>query len=93
MRRTAIAAELAAVKAERDAANRRADVAEAALAKARELADCVTELLEVADLRGDTQLPEPCDDPLLWTSRMQFAWDETRRFHDEYFDAIGGDHV
>ena len=41
----------------------------------REAAD---ELLEVADLRGDTNLPLPEDDEKLWTARMQTAWEELR---------------
>lgn len=36
------------------------------------------ELLEVADLRGDADLPKPDEDPNLWTARMQTAWDEMR---------------
>ncbi len=36
------------------------------------------ELLEVADLRGDADLPHPEDDAKLWTARMQTAWDELR---------------
>lgn len=42
------------------------------------LREAAEELLEVADLRGDTQLPHPEDDPTLWTARMQTAWDEFR---------------
>lgn len=42
------------------------------------LIDCVDELLEVARLRGDDELPHPCDDPKRWTSRMQKAWNELR---------------
>ena len=34
------------------------------------------ELIEVAELRGDNALPLPEDDPLLWTARMQTAWNE-----------------
>lgn len=33
------------------------------------------ELVEVADLRWDSVLPHPADDPKLWTARMQAAWD------------------
>lgn len=40
--------------------------------------DAVEELLTVAALRGDDQLPHPCDDPILWTARMQEAWDDLR---------------
>ena len=39
------------------------------------LKDAVEELLEVAKLRGDNELPAPPDDPKLWTARMQEAWD------------------
>ena len=42
------------------------------------LTDAVGELLEVADLRGDADLPHPCDDDKLWTARMGDAWDEMR---------------
>ena len=40
------------------------------------IADAASELMEVADLRGDNCLPSPPDDPKLWTARMQSAWDE-----------------
>ena len=33
------------------------------------------ELIEVASLRGDNELPHPANDHLLWTARMQDAWD------------------
>lgn len=36
--------------------------------------DALVELIEVARLRGDNELPHPCDDPKLWTSRMIEAW-------------------
>ena len=42
------------------------------------LRTAASELLEVADLRGDAALPHPEDDPKLWTARMQTAWDELR---------------
>ena len=38
--------------------------------------DAADELLEVARLREDNELPHPADDPKLWTARMQDAWDE-----------------
>ncbi len=38
--------------------------------------DAAVELIEVAELRGDNVLPLPEDDPLLWTTRMQTAWNE-----------------
>lgn len=34
------------------------------------------ELVEVADLRGDNDLPHPSADDTLWTARMQTAWDD-----------------
>ena len=40
------------------------------------LREALEELLECARLRGDNQLPNPCDDPILWTARMQHAWDD-----------------
>ena len=43
-----------------------------------ELVGALNELLECADLRGDADLPHPCDDPKLWTSRMIIAWEEAR---------------
>ena len=42
------------------------------------LLEAAKELLEVANLRGDDDLPHPSNDPKLWTSRMQDAWDELR---------------
>lgn len=41
-----------------------------------DLVNAATELLEVARLRGDNDLPHPADDPKLWTARMQNAWEE-----------------
>ena len=40
-----------------------------------ELEEALGELIEVAELRGDNELPHPCDDALLWTAQMQDAWD------------------
>ena len=40
------------------------------------LGDAVVELIAVATLRGDNELPHPADDPKLWTARMQTAWAE-----------------
>ena len=48
-----------------------------------ELLAACEELLEVAALRGDNTLPHPCDDPKLWSVRMQTAWDELQRIVDE----------
>jgi len=45
---------------------------------APELLEALKELVEVADLRGDSTLSHPADDPVLWTARMQTAWDEAR---------------
>jgi len=42
------------------------------------LREALTELLEVARLRGDDDLPHPADDVKLWTARMQSAWDDAR---------------
>jgi len=47
-------------------------------ARVAELEGAAEELLEVADLRGETELPHPSDDPVLWSARMQTAWDELR---------------
>ncbi len=44
-----------------------------------QLRDVLSELLECGDLRGDTTLPSPPDDPVLWSARMQTAWDNARR--------------
>lgn len=54
----------------------RQDVAEAVIDRLR---GALSELVEVAELRGDSDLPAPPDDPRLWTARMQEAWDEARR--------------
>ena len=56
----------------------RAEKAEAELARFQPLIEAAEELLEVAALRGDADLPHPADDPKLWTARMQTAWDELR---------------
>ena len=50
------------------------DRAEKAEAEHKRLHDAASELLEVANLRGDNDLPHPADDPKLWTGRMQDAW-------------------
>lgn len=50
------------------------------------LKDAVEELLTVAMLRGDNELPHPADDGKLWTSRMQDAWTAL----DEAFAQAGG---
>lgn len=42
------------------------------------LMGALEELIEVADLRGDSDLPHPADDPKLWTARMIDAWDGGR---------------
>lgn len=53
---------------------------EARLAQAEadraELLASLKEVVEVAELRDETVLPKPADDPKLWTARMQTAWDE-----------------
>ena len=45
-------------------------------AEVEQLRWVANELIEVAELRGDNALPLPEDDPLLWTARMQTAWNE-----------------
>jgi hypothetical protein len=45
--------------------------------------DAVAEFIEVARLRGDNDLPHPCDDPKLWTARMIDAWGELEAIADE----------
>jgi hypothetical protein len=62
------AQEVAEVMKERDEAR----------AEVERLREAATELLEVADLRGDSDLPHPADDPIDWTARMQDAWDDLR---------------
>lgn len=42
------------------------------------IVEAAVEVLEVADLRGDTELPHPANDPKLWTARMQTAWGAPR---------------
>ena len=42
------------------------------------LLDAAIELLAVAEIRGDDELPHPVDDPLMWTARMQDAWTDLR---------------
>ena len=49
------------------------------LAASRALWEALRELVEVGDLRGDTSLPHPSDDPITWTARMQEAWDAARQ--------------
>lgn len=51
---------------------------DAALAQVGVLREALEELIEVADLRGDSDLPHPADDPKLWTARMIDAWDSGR---------------
>ncbi len=43
-----------------------------------ELLSAAIELLAVAELRGDDELPHPSDDEKLWTARMQDAWGDLR---------------
>lgn len=43
-----------------------------------DLLGAAEELLEVADMRGDSTLPAPWDDLTNYTARMQTAWDEFR---------------
>ena len=42
--------------------------------KMQAVVEAARELVEVASLRGDNELPHPSDDPKLWSGRMQDAW-------------------
>ena len=55
---------------------------EADKARLERIRDAAEELVECAILRGDHELPQPEDDPLLWTVRMQEAWDEITKAID-----------
>ena len=44
-----------------------------------EIYHTLRELVEVADLRGDSDLPAPADDPKLWTARMTEAWGDANK--------------
>ena len=61
----------------------RAKALEAKLMAMERLKAAVQELLEVARLRGDTDLPHPADDPKHWTARMQTAWDDLAAAQEE----------
>ena len=52
------------------------------------LLEAAIELLEVADLRGDTELPHPSNDDAMWTARMQEAWDNLRDLLSTHESAI-----
>lgn len=54
------------------------ECAEKAERERDDLLAALSELVAVADLRGDADLPHPSDDPKLWTARMQAAWDDAR---------------
>jgi hypothetical protein len=43
-----------------------------------ELLEALEELVEVAELRGDSDIPHPCDDPKTWSARMADAWADAR---------------
>ena len=55
------------------------------------LREALVELVEVAELRGDDDLPHPCQDPGLWTARMQTAWDEAHELVDMPARPKGGE--
>lgn len=57
-----------------------------AVAEVERLRAALAELVEVADLRGDSTLPHPADDPKPWTARMQTAWDEARKAGEDAVD-------
>lgn len=50
------------------------DKAEKIIEQQNDLLDAAIELIAVATMRGDNDLPHPSDDELLWTVRMQDAW-------------------
>jgi len=52
------------------------------------LLDACVELYALAERRGDTTLPHPANDPRLWSSRTQDAWDNLR---EQIISAGGGD--
>lgn len=52
------------------------------IADVKRRGDALDELLEVSKLRGDRPLPAPEDDPVLWTARMQTAWDDAEAVLD-----------
>jgi len=47
-----------------------------------QLENALLELVEIASLRGDNDLPHPADNPKLWTARMQDAWSEAEALVD-----------
>lgn len=51
--------------------------------------EAAKELNEVAELRGDNQLPHPADDPKTWTARMQDAWNDLADALNAYEEAKG----
>ena len=55
-----------------------AEQAEAELAAARPIIEVAKELLETADLRGDSVLPLPPDDPKPWSAHAQTVWNALR---------------
>ena len=50
----------------------------AMITAASDLLAALQELVEVADLRGDSDLPHPADDPKMWSARMAEAWEDAR---------------
>jgi hypothetical protein len=52
------------------------------LIRAQQLENILLELIEVASLRGDNDLPHPANDPKLWTARMQDAWSKAEALVD-----------
>ena len=61
-----------------EVANRLAEELKPAKAERDRLRDAAEELLEVAYLRGDNDLPHPSDSDKLWTAGMQTAWNELK---------------
>jgi hypothetical protein len=52
------------------------DQLDKARADLQEAVEALRELVVVAELRGDSDLPHPSNDDKLWTARMQDAWDD-----------------
>ena len=49
------------------------------LSALEKVVEAAEELVDVSDLRGDIDdIPNPCDDPKLWTARVITAWDSLR---------------
>lgn len=59
-------------------------------AKLAKVVEAATELIEVAELRGDNELPHPVNDDKLWTARMQDGWDNLGIALSSLHDSVKG---